>query len=107
MRELVARYLSQSLSRRGFVNRLAKTGMSLAAANSVAASLTSPVGAQSAAGENIKIFQGTAGEAMAEQLIASGVQYIFGNPGSKDSFFYDALVDRPELTYVLTPHEGP
>ena len=44
---------------------------------------------------------------MAEQLIASGVQYIFGNPGSKDSFFYDALVDRPELTYVLTPHEGP
>jgi benzoylformate decarboxylase len=55
----------------------------------------------------VRIFEGTGGEAFAEQLIASGVKYVFGNPGSKDSFFYDALVDRPQLTYILTPHEGP
>ncbi len=35
MRELVAQYLSKSISRRGFVSRLAKTGVSLAAAQSV------------------------------------------------------------------------
>ena len=40
MRELVAQYLSKSISRRGFVNRLAKTGVSLAAAQSVVQSLT-------------------------------------------------------------------
>ena len=40
MRELVAQYLSKSISRRGFVSRLAKTGVSLAAAQSVVQSLT-------------------------------------------------------------------
>ncbi len=39
MRELVAQYLSKSISRRGFVSRLAKTGVSLAAAQSVVQSL--------------------------------------------------------------------
>ncbi len=107
MRELVSQYLSKALSRRSFVSRLAKTGMSMAAAHSVAASLTPTMRGEPVAGEDIQIFQGTAGGAMAEQLIASGVKYVFGNPGSKDSFFYDALVDRPELTYILTPHEGP
>ena len=46
-------------------------------------------------------------EAFAEQLIASGVKYVFGNSASSDAYFYEALVDRPELTYILTPHEGP
>jgi thiamine pyrophosphate-dependent acetolactate synthase large subunit-like protein len=57
--------------------------------------------------EDVRIFEGTAGEAFAEQLIASGVKYVFGNSASSDAYFYEALVDRPELTYILTPHEGP
>ena len=40
MRELVAQYLSKSISRRMFVNRLVKTGVSAAAAASVVSSLT-------------------------------------------------------------------
>ena len=44
---------------------------------------------------------------MLEQLIASGVKYVFGNSASSDAYFYEALVDRPQLTYILTPHEGP
>jgi thiamine pyrophosphate-dependent acetolactate synthase large subunit-like protein len=32
---------------------------------------------------------------------------VFGNSASSDAYFYEALVDRPELTYILTPHEGP
>src|SRR5207245_8978799 len=57
--------------------------------------------------EGVNIFQGTAAAAFAEQLIASGVQYVFGNSASEDAEFYDALVDRPQLQYILTPHEGP
>ncbi len=111
MRELVAQYMSKTLSRRGFVNRLVKTGVTLAAAQSVAQSLTPMVygetGEADVAPEDVRIFEGSAGEAFAEQLIASGVKYVFGNSASDDAHFCEALVDRPELTYILTPHEGP
>ena len=55
----------------------------------------------------VKRFEGTAGAAFAEQLIACGVKYVFGNSASEDAQFYEALVDRPKLQYILTPHEGP
>ncbi|MCH7802963.1 MAG: hypothetical protein IH937_02680, partial [Acidobacteria bacterium] len=101
MRELVAQYLSKSISRRSFVSRLAKTGVSLAAAQSVVQSLTPLVygktGDTDVSPEDIRIFEGTGGEAFAEQLIASGVKYVFGNSASSDAYFYEALVDRPEL----------
>jgi thiamine pyrophosphate-dependent acetolactate synthase large subunit-like protein len=32
---------------------------------------------------------------------------VFGNSPSKDAQFYEALVDRPQLKYILTPQEGP
>ena len=109
MRELVSQYLSKSISRRRFVTRLVSTGVSLAAAQSVLLSLTPLVhgAAQGTSPEGVKIFEGTGGEAFAEQLIASGVKYVFGNSSSGDAPFYDALVDRPQLNYILTPHEGP
>ncbi|MEE2822401.1 MAG: thiamine pyrophosphate-binding protein [Acidobacteriota bacterium] len=111
MRELVSQYLSKSISRRRFVNRLVSTGVTLTTAQSVAHSLTPIVhgktGDADVSPEAVKIFQGTGGEAFAEQLIASGVKYIFGNSSSSDAPFYDALVDRPQLQYILTPHEGP
>ena len=110
MRELVARYLSKSISRRGFLKGLTTAGVSLAAAESILQSLTPMVEAQEArrvAPEGVKLFQGTGGAAFAEQLIASGVKYVFGNSASSDAHFYEALVDRPQLQYILTPHEGP
>src|SRR6266496_2979384 len=110
MRELVASYLCKSISRRGFLKGLTKAGVSLAAAESILKSLTPHVQAQEArraAPEGVKLFQGTGGAAFAEQLIASGVKYVFGNSGSSDANFYEALVDRPQLKYILTPHEGP
>src|SRR5499433_749630 len=110
MRELVARYLSQTISRRGFLKGLTQAGISLAAAQSVLQSIDQVAFAQEArrAGpEGVKLFQGKGAEAFAEQLVASGVKYVFGNSASEDAHFYDALVDRPQLKYILTPHEGP
>src|SRR3954464_688649 len=78
-------------------------GFSLTAAQGVLDSLIPAAHAQ----EGIKIFEGTGGAAFAEQLMAAGVKYVFGNSASEDAQFYEALVDRPQLKYVLTPHEGP
>ena len=112
MRELVARYLAGSLSRRSFLKGLTAAGVSATAARSVLDSLVPAAHAQAAEGgkaavEGIKVIEGTGGECFAEQLIASGVKYVFGNSASEDAHFYEALVDRPQLQYILTPHEGP
>src|SRR6266481_7202088 len=110
MRELVARYLSRSISRRGFLKGLTTAGISLASAEAILDSLVPVAHAQEAgrvAPEAIKMVEGTGAECFAEQLVASGVKYVFGNSASEDAHFYEALVDRPQLKYILTPHEGP
>jgi len=107
MRELVARFISQSISRRTFLKGLATAGISAAAAKDIADSLIPVAHAQAKEGEAFKVFEGTGGAAFAEQLMASGVKYVFGNSASEDAHFYEALVDRPQLKYILTPHEGP
>ena len=120
MRDWVQNYLSKSLSRRGFLDNMKNAGMTVAAAELVMASLNdaqaqpaaapaAPASANSAGGATppVKSFTGTGGACFAEQLIGCGVQYIFGNSASEDAQFYEALVDRPQLKYILTPHEGP
>jgi thiamine pyrophosphate-dependent acetolactate synthase large subunit-like protein len=106
MRELVARYLSQSISRRSFLKGLTTAGISAAAAREILESLVPAAHAQ-AAGDGVKVVEGPGGLCFAEQLIASGVKYVFGNSASEDAQFYEALVDRPQLKYIITPHEGP
>jgi benzoylformate decarboxylase len=131
MRELVAQYLSRSISRRVFVSGLTKAGLTATAAQSVLGAVTSVSNAQagpqpapgpavpatigqaaapaaaSPAVTGVRSFQGTGGASFAEQLIACGVKYVFGNSASEDAQFYEALVDRPQLQYILTPHQGP
>jgi thiamine pyrophosphate-dependent acetolactate synthase large subunit-like protein len=122
MRELVVKYLSKGISRRSFVTGLTQAGLTMTAAQSVLSSVSTvsqaqvgPTPAAPAAGGRVpasvagpvKTFEGPGGAAFAEQLIASGVKYVFGNSASEDAQFYEALVDRPQLKYILTPHEGP
>lgn len=111
MRDLVGQYLSKSISRRGFLDNMKATGITVAAAQGVLSSLNASAqvtkSAESSAPPVVKTFQGTGGACFAEQLMACGVKYIFGNSASEDAQFYEALVDRPQLNYILTPHEGP
>ena len=45
------------------------------------------------------------GEALARQLRAEGVEVIFGLPGDQLMVALDALVDVPEIRYIVTRHE--
>ena len=68
MRELVAKYLSNGLSRRDFVRRLVGSGVSLASAHSIVESVSAyaqPGAGAAGAPDDIRIFQGTAGAAFA------------------------------------------
>lgn len=44
--------------------------------------------------------------ALAEMLVAEGVQYIFGNPGTSETPFLDGLQDYPQLRYIQALQEG-
>ena len=41
-----------------------------------------------------------------DQLVADGTRHIFGNPGTTEQGFMDALQDHPQLQYILALHEG-
>ena len=48
----------------------------------------------------------TGKRALLEQLVADGVRYIFGNPGTTEQPFMDLLQDYPQLEFILCLHEG-
>jgi thiamine pyrophosphate-dependent acetolactate synthase large subunit-like protein len=43
--------------------------------------------------------------AIIEQFLADGMGYMFGNPGTVEQGFLDALWDYPEMKYILTLQE--
>src|SRR6516165_3446196 len=117
MRDLVARYLSQGISRRGFVGGLTKAGLTATAAQSVLTAVASvnPGHAQGAGSSGdwapaapapapaatapaatavagVKPFQGTGGAAFAEQLIGCGVKYVFGDRSPRFQSGLDAAL---------------
>jgi thiamine pyrophosphate-dependent acetolactate synthase large subunit-like protein len=48
----------------------------------------------------------TGRQAILEQFLADGFRYMFGNPGTVEQGFLDALKDYPELRYILTLQES-
>ncbi|HJM52644.1 MAG TPA: thiamine pyrophosphate-binding protein [Dehalococcoidia bacterium] len=47
-----------------------------------------------------------ASRVMVEQLVASGVKYVFYNSGSREARFFDSLHANPDIQGVLSLHEG-
>ncbi len=45
-------------------------------------------------------------QVLMDTLAAQGVEYLFGNPGTTESPIIDALVDHPQIRYVVALHEG-
>lgn len=43
--------------------------------------------------------------AILEQFLADGIEYMFGNPGTVEQGFLDALAEYPKLKYILTLQE--
>ncbi|MCZ6472076.1 MAG: thiamine pyrophosphate-binding protein [SAR324 cluster bacterium] len=41
-----------------------------------------------------------------ESLMAEGVPYIFGNPGTTENPLLDSLLDYPKIEYIMALHEG-
>jgi len=48
----------------------------------------------------------TGREAILKQFLADGFRHMFGNPGTVEQGFLDALKDYPELRYILTLQES-
>jgi benzoylformate decarboxylase len=106
MRELVAQLLDNRLSRRGFIKSMAAAGFTVAAAEGIideleAAELPGDVDVGA-----YRTFTGNGGELWIEQLKASGVEYLFTNPGSTETGFFDAFVDTPGIQLINGLHEG-
>ena len=45
-------------------------------------------------------------EAIVEQLVASGIEYVFYNSGSREAKFFNALQANPKIHGILALHEG-
>lgn len=45
-------------------------------------------------------------QAIIRQFLANGIDHMFGNPGTVEQGFLDALADVPEMRYVLTLQES-
>ena len=48
----------------------------------------------------------TGKRAVMEMLVAEGVEYVFGNPGTTESAFMDAIQDYPQIKYILALQEA-
>ncbi|MCB9103708.1 MAG: thiamine pyrophosphate-binding protein [Anaerolineales bacterium] len=44
--------------------------------------------------------------AIIEQFLADGMEYMFGNPGTVEQGFLDALAEYPQMKYILTLQES-
>ncbi|MGE0308172.1 MAG: thiamine pyrophosphate-binding protein [Acidimicrobiia bacterium] len=48
----------------------------------------------------------TGADAFIDSLVAAGARYVFGNPGTTEQAFLDALGDRDDIELVVALHEG-
>ena len=101
MKQSARLFLDKKIGRRSFMGQLAQVGVASAAASGITRTL------EAATEDTGRVVRGmTGGELMAEFLLDWKVPYVFGLGGSEEVGFLDALVDRLELHYVQSLHEG-
>ena len=107
MQKLVRELMDSKLSRRGFVAAMVSAGYSTVAAKSALQSVApfAPAAADTPPPLS-KSIQGTGGELLAEQIMATGARYLFVSNGSGLGSLCDALVSRPQIQLIQTPMEG-
>jgi len=106
MRELVAQLLDNRLSRRGFFQAMAAAGFSATAIEGIIGELEAAELPGDTLPDSYRTVTGNGGELWVEQLKASGVEYLFTNPGSTETGFFDAFVDTPGMQLINCLHEG-
>lgn len=102
LRNAFQQLLAGSLSRRQFLNTVTKLGVGAVAATQLAdvfAAVPEPE-------ENLVLRDVTGGRITCETLKLWDVKYVFGNTGAYEAPFVDALVDFPDIHYVLGLQEG-
>lgn len=106
MRELVAQLLDNRLSRRGFISSMAAAGFTAAAIDGIIGELeAAELGASADTGAT-RTVKGNGGRLWVEQMKASGVEFLFTNPGSTETGFFDAFIDQPGMQLINMLHEG-
>ncbi len=106
MRELIAQLLDNQLSRRGFFKSMLAAGFSAAAIEGIIEELEAAELPGDEATGSIRTVTGNGGQLWIEQLRSSGVEYLFTNPGSTETGFFDAFTDTPGLQLINMLHEG-
>lgn len=95
--------LSQGqMDRREFLSTLAKMGVGMLAASQLADSIAMAATDD----ELLRLADVTGGQVTCELLRQWGVRFVFGNTGGYEPGFLDALIDYPDIQYVLGLHEG-
>lgn len=102
VRDAIQQLIAGSLSRRDFMSRLAALGVGSMAA----AQFADVLAANTVLDESIELTGVTGGQITCETLKSWGVEYVFGNTGAYEAGFVDALVDYPDIHYVLGLQEG-
>jgi thiamine pyrophosphate-dependent acetolactate synthase large subunit-like protein len=105
MRDLVAGFIAGRVDRREFLKAMTAGGFTLAAAESVLATLTPVVNAQ-AAGSEIQVAEGTGSYLLIQQLKAAGVKHVFYGNGTSSASMLDAMVGDNDINLILGPEEG-
>ena len=106
MRELLAEYLNNRLSRRGFFRRMVAAGFTAGFVESLLSNLAAAETPADQPSGTYRTATGTGGELLVEQLKAANVKYVFTNPGSTEVGFFDALAGAPEIQPIVGLHEG-
>lgn len=102
IRDIFQQLLSGALSRRQFLSALMRMGVGTIAASQMA----DVIGTVPNANTALLLDDVTGGQITCETLKLWDVEYVFGNTGAYEAGFVDALVDFPDIHYVMGLHEG-